>query len=146
VQNVESNGTELELKGQLPHGLESVASYSFQEAKDRDTRQFLNNSPRHLGKLDLVQPLLQRKLFASLDAQYRSGMTTFTSGSVSPFPIVDFDLFGQRIRQHLDLSVSLYNILDKTYYDPPSTGVPEGAIQQDGRTFRVNMTWHLGER
>src|SRR5665213_294730 len=146
VQNVQSTGIEFELKGQLPHGLEGSASYSFGEAKDNDTKLFLNNSPRHLGKLDLVQPLLQRKLFASLDAQYRSGMTTFTGGSVSSFPIVHFELFGQKISRHLNLSASVYNLLNKKYYDPPSTGVPESAIQQDGRTFRVSMTWHLGER
>ncbi len=146
VQNVQSDGIELELKGRLAHGLEGDASYSFQEAKDRDTNQFLNNSPRDLGKLDLIQPLLRRTLFASVNAQYRSGMTTFTGGSVSPFSIVNFDLFGRRIGRHLDLSASLYNLLDKTSYDPPSTAVPEAAIQQDGRTFRVKMTWHLGER
>ena len=73
-------------------------------------------------------------------------MTTFTGGSVSSFPIVDFDLFGQKISRHLNLSASVYNLLNKKYYDPPSTGVPESAIQQDGRTFRVSMTWHLGER
>lgn len=146
LQNVESNGVELELKGRLSNGLEGVTSYSFQEAKDSDTRQFLNGSPRHLGKVDLIQPLLRRKLFASLDAQYRSGMTTFAGGSVSSFPIVDFDLFGQKIGRHLDLSVSFYNLLDKKYSDPPSTGVPESSIQQDGRTFRVKMTWYLGER
>jgi iron complex outermembrane receptor protein len=145
VQNIESNGVELELKGRLPRGLEGVTSYSFQEAKDRDIRQFLNDSPRHLGKLSLIQPLLQRKLFASLNAQYRSGMTTFTGGSISPFSIVDFDVFGQKIGRHADLSVSLYNLLDKTYYDQPSTGIPESSIQQDGRTFRVKITWHLGE-
>jgi iron complex outermembrane receptor protein len=146
VQNVQSDGIELELKGRLAHGLEGDASYSFQEAKDRDTNQLLNNSPRDLGKLDLIQPLLRRTLFASVNAQYRSGMTTFTGGSVSPFSIVNFDLFGRRIGRHLDLSATLYNLLDKTYYDPPSTAVPEAAIQQDGRTFRVKMTWHLGGR
>jgi len=146
VQNIQSNGIELELKGRLPHGLESAASYSFQEAKDRDTKQFLDGSPRHLGKLDLVQPLMKRTLFASLNAQYRSGMTTFNDGWVSSFPIFNFDLYGQKIGRHLDLSVSLYNLFNKTYFDPPSSGAPEASIQQDGRTFRVKMTWHLGKR
>jgi len=135
----------LELKGQLPHGLESVASYSFQEAKDREPRQFLNNSPRHLGKLDLVQPLLPKKALCQLDAKYRSGMTTFTSGS---FHRSQLSILISSVRESGSISISrlsLYNILDKTYYDPPSTGVPEGA-QQDGVLFRVNMTWHLGER
>ena len=73
-------------------------------------------------------------------------MTTFAGDRVSSFPVVDFDLFGQKIKRHLDLSASFYNLLNKKYYDPPSTGVPENSIQQDGRTFRVKMTWHFGER
>jgi outer membrane receptor protein involved in Fe transport len=73
-------------------------------------------------------------------------MTTFVGNSISPFTIVNLDVFGRRIYRHLDLSATLYNLLNKTYYDPPSTAVPEAAIQQDGRTFRVQMTWFLGER
>jgi iron complex outermembrane receptor protein len=146
VQNVDSDGIELELKARLPRDLEGAASYSFQQARDSDTKQFLNDSPRHLGKLELIQPFMERKLFASLNAQYRSGMTTFTGGWVSSFPIVNFDLYSQKIGKHLDLSVSLDNLLNKTYYDPPSTGAREASIQQDGRSFRVKMTWHFGER
>jgi outer membrane receptor protein involved in Fe transport len=44
------------------------------------------------------------------------------------------------------VTASIYNLLDKTYYDPPSTAISQAAIQQDGRSFRVKMTWHLGER
>jgi iron complex outermembrane receptor protein len=85
-------------------------------------------------------------LFLSLDAQYRSGMQTLAGNSISPFSIVNVNLFGRKIGRHADVSASLYNLLDKTYYDPPSTAVPEDAIRQGGRGFRVKMTWHLGER
>jgi outer membrane receptor for ferrienterochelin and colicins len=146
LQRVESDGLELELKGQLPHGFEGIASYSFQETKDRDTDQFLNNSPRDLAKLNLIQPFLRRSLFLGIDAQYRSGMETPAGNSISPFSIVNVNLFGRKIGRHADLSATLYNLLDKTYYDPPSTAVPESAIRQDGRSFRVKMTWRLGER
>ncbi len=43
LQNVESDGVELEVKGQIHRGIQGIASYSFQETKDRDTHQFLNN-------------------------------------------------------------------------------------------------------
>ena len=146
VQNVESDGIELEVKGKIPRGIQGIASYSFQETKDRNTHQFLNNSPRNLAKLNATQPLLHRTFFASLDAQYRCGMTTFNGGSVSPFTIVNVSLLGRRIGKRVDLSANLYNVLDKKYYDPPSTGLPESEVRQDGRTFRVKMTWYLGER
>lgn len=146
LQNVRSDGAELEAKGRLPHGFEGVASYTFQEARDRDSGQFLNNSPRHLAKLDLTQALFQRKLFAGLNAQYRSGMRTFSGTSVSPATIVDFELSGPKLGKHLDLSAGFYNILNKTYYDPATTAMPENSIKQDGRTFRVKVTWKLGGR
>jgi len=145
LQRAESDGLELEVKAHLSHGLVGLASYSFQETKDRDTGQFLNNSPRHLAKLSMVQPVVRQSLFLSLDAQYRSGMQAFAGNSISPFTIANLNLLGRRIGRHADISATLYNLLDKKYYDPPSTAVSEKAIQQDGRSFRVNITWHLGE-
>jgi iron complex outermembrane receptor protein len=73
-------------------------------------------------------------------------MTTITGGWISPFSIVNFDVLGRRIGRHVDVTASVYNLLDKRYYDPPSTAISQGAIQQDGRNFRVKMTWYLGER
>jgi iron complex outermembrane receptor protein len=134
------------VKGHIPRGIQIIASYSFQETKDQDTHQILDNSPRNLAKLNAIQPLLHRTFFASLDAQYRSGMTTFTGGSVSPFTIVNASLLGRRIGKRVDLSANVYNVLDKEYYDPPSTGLSELKVPQDGRTFRVKMTWYFGER
>ena len=146
VQKVESNGVELELKGQLQNGFEGVASYSFQETKDRGTNQFLNNSPRNLAKLNLSQPLFRKALFVSLDSQYRSGMEAFTEGSIPPFSIVNSNLIGPKLGRHVDFSAGFYNLLNKKYFDPPSASNTQGAIQQDGRTFRIKMTWHFGER
>jgi len=110
------------------------------------TGQFLSNSPRNLVKLSLSQPLLRRRMFVSLDAQYRSRIQSLVGGSASPFSIVNFTLLGRRIGKHVDLSASVYNLLDKQYFDPPSSENFSQAIQQDGRSFRVKMTWHLGER
>jgi outer membrane receptor protein involved in Fe transport len=146
MQKVASDGIELEVKGQLSNGFEGVASYSFQNSDDRDANQPLSNSPRHLGKLNLIQPLQRRNIFASFDFQSRSGMTTCTGNSVSPSTIVNFDLLGRKIGKHLDLSTGVYNVLDNKYYDPPSTSVSLEAIEQDGRTFRVKMSWNLGAR
>jgi len=120
---------------QLAEGLEGSASYSFQETKDSDTHQFLDGSPRHLAKLSLTHPLLRKTLFASLNSQYRSGMTTITGGWISPFSVVNFDLLGRRIARHVDVTASVYNLLDKKYYDPPSTAISEGRSSRMGATF-----------
>jgi outer membrane receptor for ferrienterochelin and colicins len=146
LQNVHSSGLELELKGQLIGGLEGDASYSFQETKDRDTGHLLSNSPRNLVKLNLSQGLLERRMFVSVDAQYRSRIESLASGAVSPFSVVNITLLGRGIGKHMDLSASVYNLLDKKYFDPPSSENLQQPIQQDGRSVRVKMTYHLGKR
>jgi outer membrane receptor protein involved in Fe transport len=146
LQNVESAGLELELKGQLARGFEGSASYSFQETKDRDTDQFLNNSPRNLATLNLTEPLLKKHLFASLDAQYRSRIESVADNPVSPFTVINCTLLGRNLGKHLDLSASVYNLMDKHYSDPASNTDLQSAIPQDGRNFRVKLTWRLGER
>ena len=146
LQNVAASGIELELRGQLQGGFEGTASYSFQESKDTSTNQLLDNSPRNLAKLNLTQPLFTQKLFLTLDGQYRSRMESLAGTSVSPFSILNFTVLGRRLGRHADLSASVYNLLDKTYFDPPSSDDVVAAIQQDRRTFRVKFTWRLGDK
>ena len=145
-QDAKSTGLEFEVKGQVSHGLEGSASYSFQETKDRVTDQLLSNSPRNLVKVSLSQPLLGRKMFVGLDAQYRSRIQYLGGGTVSPFSVVNLTLLGRKIGKHVDLSASIYNLLNKSYFDPPSSENLQQAIQQDGRSFRVKITWQPGER
>ena len=85
-------------------------------------------------------------MFLSLDAQYRSRIQDIAGSLVSPFSVVNVTLLARNLGKHMDLSASIYNLLDKQYFDPASTENLQQAIQQDGRNFRVKMTWHWGER
>jgi iron complex outermembrane receptor protein len=146
LKNVRSSGLEVEVKGQLSPGLEGRASYSFQQTKDTSSGQFLSNSPRNLVTLNLSQPLWGKRMFVSLDAQYRSRIQNLAGGSISPFAVVNATLLARNLGKRVDLSASIYNLLDKQYFDPPSTENLQQAIQQDGRSFRVKMTWRWGGR
>jgi outer membrane receptor for ferrienterochelin and colicins len=143
-QNVDSSGLELELRGQLPRETEVTASYSFQETTDHLTHELLSNSPRNLGKLNLSHPLFDRKLFLSLDGQYRARMQSLDSSPVSPFSVFNFTVLGRNLGHHLDIAASIYNVLDKRYADPPSAANLQLPIPQDGRSFRVKLTWNWG--
>jgi outer membrane receptor for ferrienterochelin and colicins len=131
---------EVELDGRLADGLDGSASYSYANATEPLTHQILNNSPQHLAKLNLIVPVVQRKLFASLDAQYTSPVQTLLKNSVSGFSVFNVTLLGHTLGKHLDLSTSVYNILDKKYFDPGRPEDVQNAIQQDGRSFRVKIT------
>jgi outer membrane receptor protein involved in Fe transport len=59
---------------------------------------------------------------------------------------VNFTMLARNLGKHVDLSASVYNLLNRTYFDSASDFTSLNLIQQDGRSFRVNMTWHLGNR
>jgi iron complex outermembrane receptor protein len=146
LPGVHSTGLELEGKGQWSRGLEGSASYSFQKTNDSVTNEPLTNSPQNLIKFNLTQPFLGKRMFASLDVQYRSQIDLPAGGSVSSYATINATLLGRRIAKHVDLSVSVYNLLDSKYFDPASGVTVQKEIQQDGRTFRIKMTWHPGEQ
>lgn len=146
LAEAESTGFEAEVKFQLQHALEGTASYSFQRTEASDAQNFSSDSPRNLIKFDLTQPLFRRRMFASLNGQYRGRMESFESGSVSPSTVFSFTLLGHNLGDHFDMSASIYNLLGHRYWDPPSIGNLQQPIQQDGRSFRIKITWHMGER
>ena len=135
-----ATGVEIELDGRLVSGLQGRASYSYTDTMQPVTNQTLANSPKQLGKLDLIVPLLQQRLFASLDAQYTSPVQTLAGNTVSGFSVFNVTLLGHTLGKHLDLSGSIYNILNKKYFDPGRPEDVQDEIQQDGRNFRVKLT------
>jgi outer membrane receptor for ferrienterochelin and colicins len=136
----DATGVEIELTGRWASGLQGGASYSYADARDPVAHEILNNSPQHLGKLNIILPVVQRRLFASLDAQYTSPRQTLAGKPVSGFSVFNVTLLGHTMGKHLDISTSVHNIFDKKYFDPGRPEDPEDAIQQDGRTFRVKLT------
>jgi len=135
-----ATGVEVELAAHLASGLQGRAGYSYVNAEEPTTHQILNNSPQHLGKLNLSIPLVQKRLFASLDAQYTSSALTLAGNTVSGFAVFNVTLLGHTLGRHLDVSASVYNLLDKKYFNPGRPEDPEDSIQQDGRNFRIKLT------
>lgn len=134
-----ATGLEAELGAHFADRLKTTVSYSFTDVES-NSPQDLDNSPHNLGKLNLSSPLVRKKLFASLDAQYTSARETLAGNTVRGFSVFNFTLLGHALGRHLDLSGSVYNVFNKKYFDPGRPEDPEDAIQQDGRTFRIKVT------
>jgi outer membrane receptor for ferrienterochelin and colicins len=135
-----TTGVEVELDGHLSSGLQGRASYSFADVTVPVIDGPLGNSPQHLGKLNLSYPIVQQRLFASVDAQYTSSVQTLAANTVSGFSVFNFTMLGRALGKHLDLSGSVYNVFNKKYFDPGRPEDPEDSIQQDGRNFRIKLT------
>ncbi|HEU5452383.1 MAG TPA: TonB-dependent receptor, partial [Terriglobales bacterium] len=137
-----ATGIEFEVSAALTRGMEMRASYSYARASDERTHLSLTNSPRHLGKFNFHVPISRDKLFAGVGAQYTSERWTLAGHTTSGFPLVNLTLMARNLNSHLDLSASLYNAFNRTFYDPALPGYPLDRIRQDGRSFGFKLTWH----
>ena len=143
---------ELALEGKWENGIRSRLSYTLQHTEDRDTHDGLPDSPLNMIKFNTSVPLLRDKIFAGLEVQYTGRrQTVFTdlsgdtlTGADAPgYAVVNFTLFSQNLVKNLEVSASVYNLLGETYYDPASLFHQQAMIQQDGRTFRVKVTYRF---
>ncbi len=140
---IEARGVELELQGRWPNGWEGRLSYAYQETQVQDTGAELSNSPRHMIKLNLTAPIIKGKLLAGLEQQYWSPRKTLSGADTDAVYFTNLTLFAPRLWKNLDFSVGVYNLFDYTYGDPGSVDHRQDQIMQDGRSFRVKLTYRF---
>ena len=154
--DAETKGIELALEAFWPSGIRGRASYSFQDTRDTVAGWDVPDSPNHLLKFNLSVPLVREKLFAGVEFQYASNRrslhnTTDASGQpltvqgedAAGFGIVNLTLFSHNLIKNLEFSASVYNLLDSRYSDPASSFHTQDVIGQDGRSFRIKLTYHF---
>jgi iron complex outermembrane receptor protein len=157
--NADSRGMEVALEGNWPQGVRTRVSYTLQRTETENLPSgqiFPNSAPQHMVKLNVSVPVVKEKLFASLEFQYVSSRHTFNaaqdqSGNITTvqgedtpgFPTANFTLFSKNIVKNLEVSASVYNLLDQSYADPASRGHLQDQIPQDGRSFRLKLTYRF---
>ncbi len=152
-QDVEALGVETALEGVWANGLRGRISYTYAQARDRDTHRILPDSPQHLAKANLIVPLYQDKVFAGLEYQYTSTRSTLKLLNGGPYTVPGEDapdygvfnvtLFSQNLLKGLEVSASVYNLLDKRYADPATAHHEQDLIYQNGRTFQVKLLYRF---
>ncbi len=151
--NADTLGLDVALDGKWKYGINTRLSYSLQRTEYRDTGATLPRSPENMVKLDINAPLYRDKIFAGLEVLYtgQSG-TVFDNfageilpGPESPaFTTVNFTLFSQNLFiKNLEISASVYNLLDAKYYEPSSDYHLQPYIQQNGINFRIKLTYRF---
>jgi iron complex outermembrane receptor protein len=143
LEQIASRGFEFEIEGKLPAGFEGNVAYTLQRSFERETGQALTNSPRHLGKLNLISPLLKRRVFAGLQFQYSSARKTLDGTTLPSTYLTNLTVFGKKIAKGLDVSFGAYNVFNQKYFDPGSEEHRMNAIEQNGRNFALKLTYHF---
>jgi len=143
---IDAYGVELELDGRIGSGLGGRASYSWQKSEVQGTEGALVNSPRSTAKLALFLPVWQKKVSLNPEVQYYSSRKT-TPGRATEaaggYTVVNLTLLTQELLKGLELSATVYNLLDKNYADPAGEALTQDVIEQDGLNFRVKATYRF---
>lgn len=141
LNNVRAMGMEFEMEGKWTGGHEGRVSYTFQETENKETGKTVVNSPENMVKLNFIGALLKEKIFLGMEEQYTSRRKTISDNFADDFFITNLTLLGRNIFKTLEISGSVYNLFDKTYADRVSDAHIQDTIRQDGRTFRIKLTY-----
>jgi iron complex outermembrane receptor protein len=151
---VRAKGLELEAQVRLGGESRALVSYALQNAVDQQTRDELPNSPRHVAKARVSVPGPLASSFVSVEAQYLSSRATLArpaadgsmvAGRVSAAATANVTLV-QPLGRTWELTGGVRNVFDAKYSDPVSDQHVQEAVEQNGRTARVGLTWKLGSR
>jgi outer membrane receptor for ferrienterochelin and colicins len=140
--DVKARGFEAELEGKWESGLRQRVSYTYTRAKDEQTGEKLVNSPEHMVKANGIFPIVEDDLFAGVEVQYLSRRKTVTDDYAGSVVLTNVTLFSQKLLKGMEVSGTIYNLFDKQYGDPGGPdNQPLDVIPQDGRTFRLKLTY-----
>jgi len=147
---VRAKGLEVEAQVRLRGESRALVSYALQRAADHETGDELPNSPRHMAKARVSLPGPIGRSFISFEAQYLSGRATaphpdpgngvVSAGSVGAAATVNVTLV-QPFGRAWEITGGVRNLFDTTYADPVSDQHVQEAVEQNGRTARIGLTW-----
>lgn len=140
VNRAEARGIELAYEQNVGSLAQIRASYSWQLARDGDTGAVLQNSPRHLGKLNVIVPLFHHA--ARVGAEMRCESARLAEvGSAAGYCLGNVTIGSNRLIPHADVSFSIYNVTDKRYADPAGPNFTQNVIPQQSRTFLLKLVY-----
>ncbi len=138
---ITTKGLELEVDGRWINTVEGRVSYSYQDTEDAQTGEALTNSPQHLAKGNVIFTVVPAELFVGLETQYTSSRRTRFDSRAGAVCVTNATLVGHALSNHLQLSLTVYNVFGIDYGDPGSEEHAQDVITQDGRTVRVKLTY-----
>lgn len=143
LDEVKAQGVEFALNGRWERGLRARTSYAYVDAEHNATGQTLANSPAHLAKLNLIVPVLEETLFAGLEIQYNGSSRTLVGDPADDFVLTNLALTYTSPSKRLEIAAGLYNLFDVDYAYPGYGEHAQDTIEQDGRTFRIKLTYRF---
>jgi outer membrane receptor protein involved in Fe transport len=134
---VKARGAELSTDKRWASGARLRTSLSLQDAQTPDGMRLVN-SPKWLGKLHFSAPLpLGGRI--GLEWLAESRRRTVDGGHVGGHAVTNLHLSSRQLVPGVELSLGVYNLLDKRYSQPIGTDNWATGLEQDGRSVRLKL-------
>ena len=148
VGHVRGWGADIEVEHLWDNGARLRASYSWSNLVDQASGTRLVNSPEHVAKLNLALPVWESRFRFGMDAQYIGERKGYLQKNVPGFPVFNLTLTTDRLLDRtplkgLEVSASVYNLLDKNYGSVVGLENAMNSVRQDGRNFRIQLDYRF---
>jgi iron complex outermembrane receptor protein len=143
IDRVEAKGIDLSLQAKTVSGLLGRLSYTWLDATNTDSGEWLVNSPHHLVKANISIPIYRTNFYISPELQYTSPRKTLAGKLTGDALIANMTIMGRNLIKGLDASASVYNLFNTTYGDPGSSEHKQDVINQDGINFRFKLSYRF---
>lgn len=134
---VRATGVEISARVALPKHIGMRAAYSLQVSRLPGDRR-LSNSPQHLASLGLLVPL-PFGVEAASELLVMGARDTLGGDRLATVVLWNANLVYSVPGYPIDLSIGLYNLLDRSYGDPAGPEYLQDRIAQDPFTFRAQV-------
>jgi iron complex outermembrane receptor protein len=138
--HVQAHGLEAEAQMRLGAGFQSVVSYALQRAENADTGARLVNSPAQMAKVRLSVAGPWKGSTASTEVLSMSSRLTLAGNTLGSATTASVTLLAP-LRHGFALDLSGRNLFNVQYSDPASDQHRQDDIPQNGRTFRIGVSW-----
>jgi len=133
-----ADGGGVELSGNPARRIETTASLALQSPEVQN-QPWLVNSPTCIAKWRAAMPLAHNKLWAAAAMQYLSPRRTVAGDIVPTEWLTDLTFTTRKLHPDFDFQFGVRNLLNRAYYDPAGTGLPEQMLREDGRSIFVKL-------
>ena len=145
ARQVRVEGIEAEMQRRWQNGARLRVAYGWQRARNAGQPGPLTNSPRHLLKAQWSDTLELPGLGPGQPGHYALeaiaiGPRSTLANARLPGHVLANAVYTRKAGP-VDVSVGVYNVFNRRYADPASYEIREDAIRQDGRTYRVKLTY-----
>ncbi|MCR4319626.1 MAG: TonB-dependent receptor, partial [Candidatus Brocadiaceae bacterium] len=136
-------GVEMETKVDITKGNYVFMNYTFQSSED-DNGDDLPFVAKHKGNFGInvhYWKYLNTNLSAFVSGK-RSREADDTRDDLPAYTLLNLSVIGKEFFKTMEVSGTVYNLLDKDYSDPGPTSIPED-LPRPGRTFFIGLSYQF---